>query len=197
MISSRKSDLSGVERTKGAAAPSTEEEAAVASHSLAEALTAVKSLSDADRTALLKVSRVYARTRRTRYDYQDLLHEAIARILEGKRNWPAGLPFVPFVSGVIRGVAWEWRTKAHNEHSSEPAVSEEGSLIARIDMQRLLALFDDDAIAKGIVIGMMEGARGEELRESSGLGQTEYESKRRKIRRRIERQWLEEERVDR
>jgi RNA polymerase sigma-70 factor (ECF subfamily) len=196
MILSSESDLAGAERTKGAAIP-TEEEMAVASYSLAEALTAVKSLSDADRTALLKVARVYARTRKTKYDYQDLLHEAIARILEGKRNWPAGLPFVPFVSGVIRGIAWEWRTEAHNKPSSEPAVYEEGGVIARIDTQKLLALFDDDALARGIVIGMMEGARGEELRRSSGLSDTEYESKRRKIRRRIERQWLEEEQTDR
>ncbi|MBV9563083.1 MAG: hypothetical protein JOY90_21960 [Bradyrhizobium sp.] len=196
MILSGKSDSSGVARTKDAATPDAEE-LAVASHSPAEALTAVESLPDADRTALLKVARVYARARRTKYDYQDLLHEAIARILEGKRNWPIGLPFVPFVSGVIRGIAWEWRIEAHGERSGEPAVCEEGSAIARIDMQRLLALFDDDAIGRGIVIGMMEGARGEELRRSSGLSKTEYESKRRKIRRRIERQWLDEERIDR
>src|SRR5215471_15818487 len=166
---------------------------AVASRSPAEALTAVRSLSDADTTALLKVARVYARTRRTRYEYQDLFHEALARILEGKRNWPPGVPFVIFVSGVMRAIAWEWRADAHNEPSVEAAVCTEGSVIARIDTQRFLSLFDDDPIARGIIIGIMEGAIGEELRESSGLGKTEYESKRRKIRRRIERLWLEEE----
>jgi RNA polymerase sigma-70 factor (ECF subfamily) len=169
-----------------------EVEAAVASHSPAEALAAVRSLSDADRTALLKVARVYARTRRTRYEYQDLFHEAIARILEGKRNWPTGVPFVTFVVGVMRAIAWEWRAEIHNEHSGDAVVSTEGSVIARIDTQKFLSLFDDDLVARGIVVGIMEGAIGEELRESSGLGKTEYESKRRKIRRRIERMWLEE-----
>ena len=170
-----------------------EVEAAVASHSSAEALTAVRLLSDADRTTLLKVARVYARTRRTRYEYLDLFDEAITRILEGRRNWPPGIPFVTFVSGVMRAIAWEWRTEIHNEHSGDAVVSTEGSVIATIDTQRFLSLFDDDPIARGIVLGIMEGAIGEELRESSGLGKTEYESKRRKIRRRIERLWLEEE----
>ena len=172
---------------------SAELEAAVASHSLAEALRAVRSLSDGDTTALLKIARTYARTRRTRYDYQDLFHEAITRILEGKRNWPTKIPFVPFVAGVMRAIAWEWRSESHHEHCGEATASGEGSVIARIDTGKFLALFHDDAIARRIVVGIMEGARGEELWESSGLSKTEYESKRRKIRRRIEKLWLEEE----
>ena len=167
------------------------------SRSPAEALAAVRSLSDTDRTALLRIAKIYARTRRTRYDYQDLFHEAIVRILEGKRNWPTGLPIVPFVAGVMRAIAWEWRPETSNEHSGETAVWVEGSVIAKIDTQKFLALFHDDAIAQKIVIGIMEGARGEELWESSGLNKTEYESKRRKIRRRIEKLWLEEEGPDR
>src|SRR5215471_4585644 len=107
-----------------------EAEVEVTSRSPAEALAAVRSLSDADRTALLRIARVYARTRGIRYDYQDLLHEAIARILEGKRNWPTGLPFVPFVSGVMRAIAWEWRAEPHSEYSSEVAVCAEASAIA-------------------------------------------------------------------
>jgi hypothetical protein len=57
---------------------------------------------------------------------------------------------------------------------------------AAIDAMRIIALFDDDTIAMKMVIAMMDGARGEELLSISGLGKTEYESKRTKIRRRIE-----------
>jgi len=171
-------------------------EVAAASHSRAEALTAVRSLSGTERTALLKVARAYARTRRTKYDYQDLFNEAIARILEGRRHWPTGVPFVSFFGGVMRAIAWEWRSEAVDVHFGEAAVYAEGSVIARIDTQKFLALFDDDAVARKIIIGIMEGARGEELWESSGLGKTEFESKRRKIRRRIEKMWLEEERTN-
>jgi hypothetical protein len=55
-----------------------------------------------------------------------------------------------------------------------------------IEVKRIMSLIDDDPIAQKIVVGMMEGARGEELQQASGLSPTEYESKRRKIRRRIE-----------
>lgn len=57
---------------------------------------------------------------------------------------------------------------------------------AGLDAQKIIAIFDDDPIAQKIVIAMMKGSRGEELREISGLTQTEYENKRTKIRRRLE-----------
>jgi hypothetical protein len=59
-------------------------------------------------------------------------------------------------------------------------------MLASIDMAKIVAMFADDLVAQKIVIAMMEGARGEELQRSSGLGKVEYESKRKKIRRRIE-----------
>jgi len=47
-------------------------------------------------------------------------------------------------------------------------------------------LFADDPAAQAIVRGMLDGARGQELQALSGLGKIDYESKRTKIRRRIE-----------
>jgi hypothetical protein len=46
---------------------------------------------------------------------------------------------------------------------------------------QIIALFDDDSIAKKILLAMMEGPTGEGLLELSGLTPTEYESKRKKI----------------
>jgi RNA polymerase sigma-70 factor (ECF subfamily) len=154
------------------------------------ALEAIKSLSDRDKSALLKVARTYARTRQTRYDYEDLLHEAITRVLEGGRKWPTAVPFMAFMCGVMRGIAWDWRGEVQNADPEEATGPAEGDAIASIDAQKLVALFDDDPIAQKLIIGMMEGARGEELWEASGLTKTDYESKRKKIRRRIERLWL-------
>ena len=51
----------------------------------------------------------------------------------------------------------------------------------------ILCLFDDDQIARNMFLGMVAGLRGEELREQTGLEQKEFDSKLRKIRRRIER----------
>jgi hypothetical protein len=57
---------------------------------------------------------------------------------------------------------------------------------AGIDVERILTLFDDDPIAKTILIGIAKGRRGEDLERESGLSSTEYQSKLKKIRRRIE-----------
>jgi hypothetical protein len=62
----------------------------------------------------------------------------------------------------------------------------ERGLLAGIDLKRIIALFDDDRIAQQIVISMMHGRTREELEQATGLTPTEYESKRTKIRRRIE-----------
>ena len=55
----------------------------------------------------------------------------------------------------------------------------------------MLALFEDDPTAQVILEGMMEGMEGEELRELTELNATAYQSKRRLIRRRIEKTFPE------
>jgi hypothetical protein len=166
----------------------------VAHHSPEEARRALASLHDKDKTALMKVAKIYARTRQTRYDYDDLLHEAITRTLEGSRKWPVDVPFVAFICGVMRGIAWDWRNTGVTEADPEELTTgDESSASAAIDAKKLIALFADDPVAQQIVIGLMEGARGEDLWESTGLTKVDYESKRKKIRRRIEKQWLASE----
>jgi hypothetical protein len=65
-------------------------------------------------------------------------------------------------------------------------ITEEHSMVAKIDLKQIIPFFDDDPVAQKILLGMAEGGRGEDLQEVSGLSPTEYESKRKKIRRRIE-----------
>jgi len=45
---------------------------------------------------------------------------------------------------------------------------------------KILALFNDDPIAQKIIVGMMEGVKGEELQEANRLSAMEYEAKRKK-----------------
>ena len=93
----------------------------------------------------------------------------------------------PFSLEVSSEALREWKRDFLNEEveAGDEGAVERGTL-AKIDVTKIIALFDDDPIAQGIVIGMMDGARGEELEQASGLSPTEYESKRKKIRRRIE-----------
>src|ERR1043165_5738062 len=61
-------------------------EPAAAILSPAEAAAAIRGLTAADKIALLKIARLYAR--KTPYDHEDLLQEAMCRVLQGARAWP-------------------------------------------------------------------------------------------------------------
>ena len=50
---------------------------------------------------------------------------------------------------------------------------------------RLLEIFDGDDEAQLIVLGMLTGTQGAELKEATGLDQTSFNSKRRFVRRKI------------
>jgi DNA-directed RNA polymerase specialized sigma24 family protein len=151
----------------------------------AETVEAIGRLTAGQKTALIKVAKAYAR--KTSYGHEDLIQEAYMRVLDGKRAWPKNVAAVPFLCGVMRSIAWDWRAEDHDENADVELIGyEDRTAAARIDMQKIVEFFNDDPIAQTIIIAMMEGARGEELRKVSGLAQTEYESKRTKIRRRIE-----------
>ena len=160
--------------------------------SQSEIAALVGALTHGQKTALVKVARLYAR--KTAYEYEDLLQEAFSRVLAGDRSWRRDLPAVIFFSGVMRSIAWEWR---RNDGSlvNEFELSDEGAeargVIARLDVQRVLSLFDDDPVAKKLVAQMMVGRKADELQAAFGLTSTGYESKRRKICRRIEKLQLE------
>jgi hypothetical protein len=154
-----------------------------------EVESTILSLSDGEKTALIKIARVYARKRNTPYDHEDLVYEAFTRIIDERRKWPRGEPAVKFIGGVIVSIAWEWRNSIEVNEETEVGDkgAEEQSTVARIDAKIIVNMFEDDKVAQRIVVAMIEGARGEELQNLSGLTNTEYESKRRKIRRRLER----------
>ena len=160
-------------------------EPAAATLSRTEVAEAVRSLTAGDKTALTKVARLYAK--KTPYDHEDLLQEALCRVLAGTRAWPRGVQALPFFWGVVRSIAWEWRQVLLDKAPDGADVgAEERRANATIDAVKVIALFEDDPVAQRIVRGMMEGARGQELQDLSRLDKTDYESKRTKIRRRVE-----------
>ena len=163
------------------------EAAATETLSLAEAEAAIRGLTDDDKASLMTIAMMYAG--KTPYDREDLLQEALCRVLSGARAWPRHLVAVPFLWGVVRSIASEWQKKCKPPKilvdGADPA-REERRAIAGLDVVKIIALFDDDPAAQIIVRGMMDGARGQELQDLSGLERTDYESKRTKIRRRVE-----------
>jgi DNA-directed RNA polymerase specialized sigma24 family protein len=162
-----------------------ENEPVAATLSQSEIIEAIQALTEAEKIALIKIAKLFAR--KTAFGHDDLLQEAMCRVLSGCRSFPRGSPLVSFLASVMRSIAWQWRSAHHETAGDVPDPRcGEAPTIASIDAAKIVALFADDPIAQKIVVGMMEGARGEELQRLTGLGKVEYESKRRKIRRRIE-----------
>jgi DNA-directed RNA polymerase specialized sigma24 family protein len=156
----------------------------------------INSLTLGERTKLIKIARYYGKGKISFEEPDELVHEAICRLLEGKREWPRDLEKLGFLAGVIKSIAGD-RSRAQRQalertvpldeetEVGEANSSEARGIIAVIEVKRIISLFDDDPIAQKIVVGMMDGARGEEFQQASGLSPTEYEGKRKKIRRRI------------
>jgi DNA-directed RNA polymerase specialized sigma24 family protein len=177
----------GLGAIKGAEV-SLELESPAETYTAAEIVEAVKSLSTQHKTALMKLARAYAM--KTSFGHEDLLQEACMRVLDGRRQWPRSVAVVPFLAGVMRSIASDWQVERRDQSVELHDVGYEDQTAAvRIDALKIIALFDDDPIAQKMVIALLDGARGEELRELSGLTKTEYESKRTKIRRRLEKAW--------
>ena len=94
---------------------------------------------------------------------------------------------VVFLRGVMRSIASDWVLECHDDAVDVDEIGYVNhSAAARIDVQKMLALFDDDPVAQKIFVAMLAGAKGDELRALSGLAQRDYETKRTKMRRRLE-----------
>src|SRR5262245_50870597 len=85
------------------------QEGGEATLSPAAVIHAIQGLTDAEKTALAKIARLYAT--RTPYGHRDLLQEAMCRVLSGDRKWPKGLSPLLVLGGIMRSVAWQWRRK--------------------------------------------------------------------------------------
>jgi DNA-directed RNA polymerase specialized sigma24 family protein len=162
-----------------------EQESSAETYTATEISRAISSLTVEQKTALVKIAKAYAW--KTRYGHEDLIQEALTRVLEGKRAWPKKLPAVVFLRGVMRSIASDWQSENADDSIEVDEIGYENhSAAARIDAKKMFALFDDDPIAQKIFVAMLQGAKGEELRELSGLSGKDYETKRTKMRRRLE-----------
>lgn len=174
-----------------------------------EIADAIRSFTPAAWLRLKRVAARYARLRRVGED--DLLQEALTRALE-TRSCPGHVDVVRFIAEAIRSIAFDTAAKVENkvvliavaktgDRDSEaltvadPVPSAETRMIdaeeEAIFRKAVLSQFDDDPVAGDIVEGTIEGMCAEELRELTGLDKTGYASKRRLIRRRLDKAFPE------
>jgi RNA polymerase sigma-70 factor (ECF subfamily) len=177
---------------------------AVASRSRDEVANAIRGLTPVQWARLKKVANRLAFQRPV--EAEDLLQMAFASALDGRRC-PANVDVVRFLAEAMRSIADGEVDKASRRivlvpvprtgereeeevefPDDEPTVEERLISDETFAEKRAanLALFDDDPTARDLVEGAMAGMTAEELRELTGLDQTAYGSKRRLIRRRID-----------
>jgi DNA-directed RNA polymerase specialized sigma24 family protein len=175
-----------------------------ATRSRDEIASAIRAFTVADWARLTLVARKYSASRPI--EPEDLLQEAMQRAIDG-RACPTDVDVVKFLAEAMRSIAHGEAERVEHKlvlvpvrktgdypaealEVPDPAASAEECMIseqsAATIRRGLLVLFEDDPLARDIVEGTIEGMTAEELRELTSLNQTDYDSKRRLIRRQID-----------
>jgi DNA-directed RNA polymerase specialized sigma24 family protein len=175
-----------------------------------EVVEAIRALSTANWNRLRRVAIVFCRGRPIEAD--DLVQETFARAIDGSRNCPRNVDIVRFLTQAMRSIASsttkvlarqpEFRAVslfgddglagdnglAFDPPDGRPTAEQQaisGEDVAQIK-RATLDLFQDDLTAQVLVEGMMEGMDGEDLRATTGLSKVGFASKRRLVRRRLD-----------
>ena len=175
----------------------------------AETALALDLISEIDLLRLKTVARLYARGLPPDVAWDDLLQEALTRVLVGSRQRPEGVTMMAFLAGVMRSLKAEhWRRALRgsgrldtlridqlNDESSalvlrDPAPGPERSLSARQEIAAIEGLFADDPVALTIIAGLGDGLSAEQIRIAAGVSKTDYDSARRRMRRVLLREGL-------
>lgn len=105
-------------------------------------------------------------------DWSDLLNEALARALDGSRQWPPEVPFLVFLAGVMRSICDEfWRRRrreaemiafgtnadADSRDVACPAADQERIVAACEAVAAIYRLFAGDQVALRIISGLENG----------------------------------------
>src|SRR5262245_15165620 len=147
-----------------------------------------------DLLRLKSIARLHARGLPPDVAWDDLLQEAITRVLTGKRVKPRELPMVPFLAGIMRSLRTDHIRRARRQPTSndpdmerfelaDPAADTERALIAVEELANIRALFVEDPVAMAILSGLAEGLEAEQIRTKYELTRTDYDSARKRMRR--------------
>jgi DNA-directed RNA polymerase specialized sigma24 family protein len=169
-----------------------------AAGSAAAVSRALAEMSETDLLRLRALARLRARGLPYGIDWSDLLNEALARALDGSRQWTQAVPFLVFLAGVMRSVCADvWRRRRREAEliafgsSAEagradvacPGADQERTLAACEAVAAIYRLFAGDLVVLRIISGLANGQSAEDIRVLHGLSPVEYHSARRRMRR--------------
>jgi DNA-directed RNA polymerase specialized sigma24 family protein len=163
-------------------------------------------VSEMELLRLKTLARWYARGLPPDVGWEDLLQEAITRVLTAARQRPEDVAMVAFIGGIMRSLRAEhWRrfTKGHSSDAMlrldqdcaegellDPAPGPERTVCARQELAAIRRLFTEDSVALEIIAGLSEGHLPEQIRTANGISKIEYDSARRRMRRTLLREGL-------
>lgn len=151
-----------------------------------EVQVAIRELSDDDYMRLLQAGRALEKVCRLKAD--DLLNEALVRVLDMTRKIPRSESFLAVVYGAMRSIASSDRKR--HDNSQVDAVDDEAlnrfeskearpdEAIFRDDVRKkVMAVFDGDVVAQAICEGwFFDGMTDKELGELTGLDEKKLAS---------------------
>ncbi|MGB6451589.1 MAG: hypothetical protein WBE92_12630 [Steroidobacteraceae bacterium] len=174
-----------------------------------ETALALELVHEMDLLRLKTIARLHARGLPPDVSWEDLLQEAFTRVLVGSRRQPEGVTTVPFLAGVMRSLKSEHWRRVHARPGSpgtlgldrpsvdsreidlpDPSPDPERSLVAQQELTAIHRLFADDAVALQIITGLGDGLSAERIRSNYRISKTDYDSARKRMRRRLLREGL-------
>jgi DNA-directed RNA polymerase specialized sigma24 family protein len=130
-----------------------------------------------------------------RRDPADLLSEALARVLSGQRPWPAAVGLTPFLAGVMRSIAHQWRHEDQREPLTEDTLAENSELAFDTNheladlMERMRAALVDDPVALGVFEHSLLQTSRTQVMADLGLDATAFDTARRRMIRKLHRRF--------
>jgi DNA-directed RNA polymerase specialized sigma24 family protein len=175
-----------------------------------ESLLALKLVSEMDLLRLKSIARLHARGLPADVGWEDLLQEAITRVLTGARRPPPDVAMVAFLASVMRslrsehwrrfsgragrreGAAGAPRSLARSAAAAlrEAAPDPERSLLALEQLEAITRLFASDPVVLGIIDALGAGLTAEQICSRLALSRIDYDSARRRMRRCLLREGL-------
>lgn len=140
----------------------------------------------------------------TVYTADELVQEAILRTLNGDRKWKKEMDTIPFLYSAMRSIAHAGFKKKSPENKKASVVNENGDDMEITDtlplaeanliqqeesadikekVEKIFAIFENDEEATLLLIGVMDGLSVSEIKDQMKLSETQYESIRKRIRR--------------
>lgn len=165
----------------------------------AAARIALGSLPQADLVRLSRIARLRA-LGLAGTDAEDLLNEAIVRVLDGRRRWPLDVPMVAFLAQVMRSIADEERERegrsAAGEWDDMAGLADDQpepprAIDAKERLDTVFARFAGDGDVLALIDGHAEDETTAETRARTGMDAKRYDAARKRLKRTLEKMMAE------